>query len=164
MAAAVEFTWEQKVFIVRAFACQRSAGDILDVLNSVYGVKARPDDVLALDPNYRILSPDLHKIFTDMCAEVKANPAKANPLLDSANQELALANAASACLRRGVNDEGAKFLEQLAKLQNGFYAGRSAVKGGGGAVTPASTDVNDVTPKMTAEQAAEAYASTLNGE
>lgn len=129
MASPIEFTWEQKVYIVRAFATLRTVTDILDTMHSVYGVKCRPEDILPLDPEYSTLPPDLFQIHTQTRKDLAANPKAAVPLLDPLNQEVTLANAVKAELRRGAVEKAAKLLEQLAKLQGGFFSGKAA-KGG----------------------------------
>lgn len=158
---AVEFTWEQKVYIVRAFASVRTVHDIMDAVQLNYGLRCKPDDILPFDPEYRILPPDLHQVYATACKDFDENPEKLIPLLSPVKQAAALANAAQAELRRNALPAAATLLEQLAKLQGGFFA--SKAKGSDPKDAKATTDVHDVNPKMTAEQAAEAYASTLDG-
>lgn len=128
MAGTPEFTWAQKVYIVRAFATLRTVADILDTMQSAYGLRCKPEDILPLDPEYSTLPPDLFQILMQARKDFEANPRAMVPLLDQLNQEVALANAAKAELRRNAPDKAAKLLEQLAKLQGGFFSGKSSAK------------------------------------
>lgn len=161
--AAPELTWEHKVYIVRAFAALRTVSDILDTLQTIYGLRCKPDDILPFDASYRTLPPDLYQIHIQACRDFDDHPEKVVPLLSPIKQQAVIANAAQSCLRRGAIPDAAELIEQLAKLQGGYYSGRKGASKGDDAKS-GTTDVNDVTPKMTAEQAAEAYASTLDGE
>lgn len=140
MAAAVEFTWQQKVYIVRAFAALRTVPDILADVSFNYGVKCRPDDLLQFDPEYRVLPPDLDQVYRQEKDRFDKDPAQVIPLLSPVKQEAALANSAKAELRRGAVAEAAKLLEQLAKLQSGFYAGKAKPS----ATTPVAEQIEEI--------------------
>ena len=127
MATPVELTWEQKVFVVRAFATLNSVAGIMNTLHRVYGVRCNDADVIyQLDPNYRTLPPDLHQVFLQTQKQFEENPSSLVPLLDPIKQQVAIANCAQDELTRGAPDKAAKHLEQLAKLQGGFFSGKAA--------------------------------------
>lgn len=129
MATPVELTWEQKVYVVRAFATLNSVSGIMNTLLLIYGVRCSPDDIYKLDPNYRTLPPDLHQIFVQTRKQFEENPASSVPLLDPLKQQIALANSAQDELTRGAPDKAARYLEQLAKLQGGFFSGKASKNG-----------------------------------
>lgn len=129
MASPTEFTWEQKVYIVRAFAALRTVADILDTMQFAFGVRCRPDDLLQFDPNYRTLPPDLFTVFNEAKRSFEADPVSLIPLLDPIKQQAVIANSAQSALVRNDIPGASKLLEQLAKLQGGFFAGKAA-KGG----------------------------------
>lgn len=125
MASPVEFTWEQKVYIVRAFAIPRTVNSILDTMEMIYKVRCKADDLLQFDPQYRTLPPDLHRVFVEAKKAFEEDPAKVVPLISPLRQQVVLATTIEDELRRNAIPSAAKLLEQLAKLQGGFFSGKT---------------------------------------
>lgn len=161
MAGRQKLTVALQTYVVQRLACFDSPSEIAAAIRKESGIEITPQSVEAYDPTkkagtnlaqrWRSMFEEARKAFLDDVSGIAiAHKAVRLRRLDQME---------ASARGKGNMDMASKLLEQAAKEVGNSYTNRRELSGPGGGAIP----VQAVTAEMTPQEAAQAYANTLDG-
>lgn len=145
-------TAPQQAFIVRKLAAFEPPRAISAAFHAVFGAVLRDDDILAIDPETTVVSPELHVLFLAERERVLLDP-KSAVFAAQAARLILLSNQVRAYIANNQPAEARLVLRQIAEEQGvvgGKAAGKALPAPGGGAVDAIQRTIVD--PKVPAAE------------
>lgn len=163
MPANRKLTVEQQTFIVQAQACFDTPATVVKAVKEEFKIEVSRQLVEMYDPTKRC-AERLGKRWRELFAETRKTFLEDTSKIGISHKAVrlrALDRMAARAEQQGNVRLAADVLKQAAEEVGGVYTNRREVTGKDGAPLPPAVIV---TPTMTPQQAAEAYADTLRGD
>lgn len=154
---------EAKTFIVQALACYDTPSIVAKAVNAEFGLNLPRQQIERYDPEKRA-GRDLSKRWRDLFAQTRETFLADTSKIPVANRAVRLrqiGRIADKAESQGNTVVALQALEQAAKEVGDSYTNRRELTGRDG--KPLGPAVAIITPGMTPQEAAEAYADTLHG-
>lgn len=159
-----KLTDEAKTFVVQALACFDTASEVAEAVRKEFGVEVAKQSVEAYDPT-KVAGKQLAKrwkMLFETTREEFLNNTASIAISHRTVRLRALQRMAEKAERMKNYQLAAQLLEQAAKECGDAYTNKRQLTGKDG--KPLFPEPKIIAPDMTPQQAAEAYASTVNGE